>query len=420
MKNKKIAVIGGGISGITASYLLQKEYAVSLFEKNEYIGGHTNTVIVPDGDDAGTPVDTGFIVFNNRTYPNLLKFFKELGVKYGNTDMSFSYTSDEENVSYNTNGLPGIFAQRHKIFSKRQWRFFNGLVKYGKGMEEAFHSGKLKGLSLKEYFDSTDLPEEVVNWLVVPMAAAIWSSSFSDILDYPAETFARFYNNHGLLTLFNHPQWYYVEGGSRSYVEKFLMNFTGTVHKHKPVSTIKRKNKKITIICKDGYNEDFDAVVIATHADEALELLHKPTDAEKKLLGAWSYSTNRTILHTDTSFLPKMRRVWASWNYINRPDESNNPVAVTYWMNLLQNLDTKKTYCVTLNPDREVDPDKVIAEFEYKHPIFNFESLDSQDKLNTLNGEKNTYFCGAYFRYGFHEDGCLSGVNVAKLLGVDF
>lgn len=418
MKEKQIAVIGGGIAGITASYLLQKKYDVSLFEKNEYVGGHTNTVIIPDGEDAGTPVDTGFIVFNNKTYPNLLRFFDQLGVKHGLTDMSFSYTSEEEKLSFNTNGLNGIFAQRLRIFSKNHWRFFKGLLRYGKEMENAFLSGKLKGRTLADYFKETDLPREVIDWLVIPMASAIWSSSFEDIMQYPAETFAQFYNNHGLLTLFDQPQWYYVEGGSKTYVEKFLMNFTGTVHKHKEITAVKRKGKKCTVIAKDGYNEEFDYVVIATHADQALKLLHKPTDEEKELLGKWTYSKNRTILHTDTSFLPKMRRCWASWNY-SKPADNTNPVGVTYWMNFLQQLDTKKTYCVTLNPDREIEEPEKIAEFMYHHPVFTFESLNTQEKLPTLNGNKNTYFCGSYFRYGFHEDACMSAVLVAKHFGIE-
>ncbi len=420
MKKKRIAVIGGGVAGITASYLLQKKFSVSIFEKNEYIGGHTNTVIIPDGEDAGTPVDTGFIVFNNKTYPNLLKFFDQLSVKPGLTDMSFSYTSKRDNLCFNTNGLNGIFAQRHRFFSRRHWRFFKGLIRYGKLIEQDFLSGKLKDITLKEYFDSTDLPSEVIDWLIVPMAAAIWSSSFDDIMNYPAETFAQFYNNHGLLTLFDQPQWYYVEGGSKTYVEKFLMDFTGSVHKHKEVSSVKRKGKKCSIICKDGYNEDFDYVVIATHADQALKILHKPTDDEKELLGSWEYSKNRTFLHTDISFLPKMKRAWASWNYINEEEEKQkNPVGVTYWMNLLQQLDTKNTYCVTLNPSREIDPNKIIAEFVYDHPIFTFKSLATQEKLPTLNGNKNTYFCGSYFRYGFHEDACMSAVMAAKNFGIE-
>ncbi|MFW6365537.1 MAG: NAD(P)/FAD-dependent oxidoreductase [Spirochaetota bacterium] len=419
MKKKRIAVIGGGIAGITASFLLQQKHLVSLFEKNEYVGGHTNTVIVPDGDDAGTPIDTGFSVFSNSKDSNLMRLFNRLGIKYGSSDLSFSYTSKNDNIIYSTNGPGRIFSQRRKLFSKRFWNFSNGIVHCGKLLQSALQNGDLQNKTVPEAFYATGLSPDVFNWMIVPMASTVWSSSARSVHDLPAEAFVRFMDYFGLLTPLSRHRCHYIHGGSKSYIEKFLMNFKGTVHKHKEVSQVRRKNKKCTVICRDGYNEDFDYIVMATHADQALDLLHKPTDDEKELLGVWKYTSAETILHTDTSFLPPIRRAWSSWNVKHDSSGDDTSPTVTYWMNPLQQLDTRRSYCVTINPPPDIDEQRVLSRITYHHPIYTFKALDRQNRLQTLNGNRNTYFCGSYFGNGLHVDACDSAVRIAQSFGIE-
>jgi predicted NAD/FAD-binding protein len=418
--SKNIAVIGSGISGISAAYLLQKKHRVTLFEKNDYIGGHTNTVNIPDGPDKGTPVDTGFIVFNQRTYPNLLRFFSQLGIQKRETDMSFGYYSKATGLYYASRNLNSIFAQRINLLRPRYWRFVYEMVAFLKRLRKAYLENRLEDITLGQYMKKEGFHPEVIHHFVLPWAAAIWSGSDLKMEDFPIRTFAQFYENHGLLSVRNHPTWYFVEGGSQTYVRAFLERFTGNVVKKAQIRAIRRENNQVILMFQDEPDQVYDAVVLATHADQALRLLDDPSAAETRLLSPWKYSQNQTFLHTHAGVMPPDRNAWASWNYSREKDaDANSPVTVTYDMNRLQKLKTHHNYFVTLNPVRPIPSEYVIKEIEYEHPQYTFEAFATQPDLDQLNGKNHTYFCGSYFGYGFHEDGMRSGVTVAKKFGLE-
>lgn len=421
-KNKRdlnIAVIGAGISGICAAYLLQRRHQVTLFEKNDYFGGHTHTVLIPDGPDKGVPVDTGFIVLNERTYPNFIQFLSQLGVEKRRTDMSFSYYSQSTGLCYASTNLNSLFAQRANLFKPVFLRFVREMVQYLKILRKEYLNDQLADVTLSEYVRLKGLHREVVDWFIIPMAAAIWSGSDFQMGRFPIRTFAQFYENHGLLGITGHPPWYFVNGGSHSYVHAFLKSFNGSTFKNCPVDRISRSENHVTLHFRDTASQDFDAVVIATHADQALRLLEDPDPREKRLLGAWSYSRNKTYLHTDSSIMPPVRRAWASWNYTRHPSSDEvSPVTVTYDMTRLQKLETTRPHFVTLNPLHPIPTEHIIKEIEYTHPQYSFEAFESQKALPDLNGEHRTFFCGSYFGYGFHEDGVKSALQVGKKFGV--
>ena len=418
--NQRIAVIGAGISGIMSAYLLQRRHRVTLFEKNDYIGGHTNTAVIGEGPDAGLPVDTGFIVHNERTYPLFRAFLKHLGVTAALTDMSFSCQNDATGFHYSSLGFNGFFAQRANLFRPSYWAFLLGIQQFCSRTKKLFEEGKLGGLTLGEFARRERFRQDVIDQFIVPMASAIWSASEAKTMEFPMESFARFYSNHGLLSIWDHPPWYYIPGGSRTYVRAFLGTFPGEVRPKCPVAAVRRIDRGIALKLADGTEETFDAVVIAAHADEAYRMLADPSPGEARLLGVWHYSENRTFLHRDTSHLPTNRKAWASWNYRHEPSLPKTfPATVTYYMNHLQRLDARDHYCVTLNPWKPVAASKVIGEMVYHHPMYTFESMATQRELPSLNGKRNTYFCGAYFGYGFHEDGTRSAVEMARLFGIE-
>lgn len=412
---KNIAVVGSGVAGIVAAYLLSRKHQVTLFEKNDYIGGHTHTVEIPDGEDAGTPVDTGFIVHNDRTYPNFIKFIRQLGVERVKCPMSFSYFDRKTGFQYASNAP---FADRRLLFSLSFWRFLADILRFNRQTRKALETAALSSLSLGQYLKKNGFSDTFIRQYVMPMGAAIWSTPDRQMMDFPALTFARFFENHGLLTLTDQPQWYTIKGGSRSYVEAFLKAFPGKVFSNSPVRSVLRENGKIRLALPDG-EAVFDAVVIAAHADEAYAMLADPSPEETKLLGPWRYTNNRTILHRDASRLPPLRRAWACWNYVREGEDGGaSPMTMTYYMNRLQGLTTGSDYCVTLNPARPIPEHQTIAGFDYTHPQFNFAAIETQQGLPALNGARNTYFCGSYFRYGFHEDAAASGVNIGAKFGI--
>ncbi len=418
--DRNIAVIGAGISGIVAAYLLGRRHRVTLFEKNDYIGGHTNTVVIKEGPDAGLPVDTGFIVHNERTYPLFRTFLRQLGVTAAPTDMSFSCQDDVTGLCYSSLGFNGFFAQRANLFRPSYWAFLLGIQHFCSRTRRLYEQGKIGDVTLGEYTRREGFRQDVIDQFVIPMASAIWSASEAKTMEFPMESFARFYSNHGLLSLWDHPPWYYIPGGSRTYVTAFLKRFQGTVRSRCPVAAVRRLDRGVALKLAEGPEETFEAVVIAAHADEACRMLADPSPEEARWLGAWRYSENRIFLHRDTSHLPSNRRAWASWNY--RHDRSvpkTHPATVTYYMNHLQRLDAREHYCVTLNPWKPPAARAVIGEIVYHHPIYTFESMATQKELPFLNGKRNTYFCGAYFGYGFHEDGTRSAVDVARRFGIE-
>jgi len=416
----KIAVIGAGISGITAAYLIQKKHHVTLYEKNDYFGGHTNTVVIPDGPDQGTPVDTGFIVLNSRTYPNFIQLLSRLNVKTLPTDMSFGYYCKQNGLAYASQNLNALFAQRKNIVNIRHWRFVYDMARFIRETRSDYLAGRISDITLGQYAEEKNFGDDVMQQFVIPMAAAIWSGSDFQMMKFPMKTFAQFYENHGLLSVSNHPPWYFVKGGSHTYVTVFLKTFAGKAINNLPVKSVRRSEEGVTIRHADDTQKNYDQVIIATHADEAYQLLEDPSPDERRLLQPWTYSLNQTYLHTDSSLMPPNKRAWASWNYSREIDDTEKlPVTVTYHMNRLQKLNTSRDYFVTLNPRNPIPGKHIIRQIAYTHPQYSFDAFATQKSLGQLNGQRSTYFCGSYFGYGFHEDGVTSGIEVAKHFGLE-
>lgn len=414
MHRKQIAVVGTGISGMSAAWLLSRQHDVTVYERDGRLGGHSNTVTVatPDGP---IPVDTGFIVYNEETYPNLTALFAHLRVPTQPSEMSFAVSLADGELEYSGSSLNGLFAQRSNVFRPRFWAMLNDLWRFYREAPRDLPS--LDELSsLEQYLDARAYGDVFRNDHLLPMAAAVWSASPSLMLKYPAASFIRFHDNHGLLRIRNRPQWQTVTGGSRVYVAALTQQLMRSVRLAHGVTGVRRLHDRVEVRDCDGHTEGYDDVVIATHADQALALLQDPTADEQTLLGALRYSMNRVVLHSDLTLMPRRKGVWASWNYIGRAceDIQHNPT-VTYWMNMLQRLPTSQNLFVTLNPRHE--PKTAICEERYEHPIFDAAALRAQRKLWSLQGRARTWFCGSYFGFGFHEDGLQAGLAVAEAAG---
>lgn len=416
----KIAVIGSGAAGMTAAWLLRQRHDVTVLERDTRIGGHTSTVMIPDGPDAGTPVDTGFIVFNEKNYPTLLKLFARLNIESRWSDMSFGYHSLRDGMNYCASDLNGLFSQRTNLMKPSYWKMWSEVFRFWRVAREALAAGTLGAKTMGEFLTEQKISQPAIDRCILPMGAAIWSATMAGMLEFPAASQLRFWENHGLLSLNDRPRWKTVVGGSHSYMKTMLRDMEGRVETGVQIAAVRRDEYGALLVMRDGSVRRFDRVVIATHADQALRLLDDASADEKRLLGTWSYSRNKTILHTDTSFMPPNRRAWASWNYLEeKTDASTRAVPVTYWMNRLQGLNTKRDYLVTLNPARPVRAECVVREFDYEHPQYTEEAVRTQGELPKLNGVRNTYFCGSYFGYGFHEDAVKSGTAVAKTFGIE-
>jgi predicted NAD/FAD-binding protein len=414
-----IAVVGAGVAGITAAYLLQRRHRVCLLERNDWIGGHTRTVTVPDGPDAGLPVDVGFIVLNDRTYPLLNRLLDQLGVATADSDMSFGYHCRETGLQYATRDFRAVFAQRSNLLRPPFLAMLAEILRFNRTLRRALHRGELADTTLGGFLDRHRFGGFFRRAYIVPMAAAIWSAPDRDVARFPAETFGRFFRNHGLLRVRNQPRWRYIPGGSHTYVKAFLEGFRGEVRSGAPVVSVRRTPEGVRVRMADGADRAFDRVVIACHADEALALLEDPSPQEREYLGAWRYARNRVVLHTDASRLPPIRRAWASWNVVREPGAGDDaPVTLTYHMNRLQGLRARHPYCVTLNPSKPVADRHTVFETPFDHPCYTFASIGSQRRLPELNGRRGTFFCGSYFGYGFHEDAVRSGVRVAEAFGI--
>jgi len=413
---QRVAVIGGGVAGIVAAHLLQKPYDVTLLEQGDYLGGHTHTIPIPDGPDAGTPIDTGFIVFNEATYPHFIRFLDELGVPSRQTEMSFGFQCLQTGLLYAGNNLNGLFAQRSNLFKPHFYQFLLEIGRFSRLAMADLDAGSDLGTLEQWVVRHRFMPFMVENYLK-PMAAAIWSAPTGQVAAFPARSFLLFFRNHGLLTFRNRPSWRTVSGGSWSYVKAFTDAFTGTIRLQAPVQRLHRTVDGIRIEFADQPPQHFDQVVIATHADQALRLLADPTTEEQRLLGPWQYEANQTVLHTDLSVLPSSPRAWSCWNFRREAGKAaDQPVYVTYSMNLLQGLTTQKHYLVTLNRPSGYDESQVIARMVYHHPIYTVDSMATQALLPTLNGINRTYFCGSYFGYGFHEDAVRSSYQAVAQL----
>lgn len=418
----KIAVVGCGVAGLTAGWLLSRQHDIHFFEKNEYIGGHTRTLKISEGPDKGLPVDTGFIVMNHRNYPLFSKLLEQLGVNVAESSMTFSFHDRRNGYGYSGNNLQALFPQLSYLFSRPHWSLIRDLKRFAKLGFQDLNSGFLEGKTLGEYFSERPFGEPFLNTYLYPMGAAIWSSPLARMADFPAQPYLHFLENHGLLRLTNRPQWQYVAGGSRTYVEAMLKSFKRKPQINCSPKCITRQEKtgKVELEFPDGRVDVFDHVVIGTHADEALALLADPSPKEKETLGKWKYQPNRVILHTDTRFLPPNPKQWSSWNFLREnEDPHETPVAVSYYMNRLQRLQTQENYIVTLNPVSEIASEKVINETTLTHPLYSFESMATQAQLMKMNGQRNTSYCGSYFGYGFHEDAVRSAVEVSKNFGIE-
>lgn len=416
----RIAVIGGGVAGIVAAHLLQHKYPVTLFEKNGYLGGHTHTIEIPDGPDAGLPVDTGFIVLNDRTYPLFEAFLARLGVETRVSEMSFSLDCRQQGLIYGGSGLNGLFAQRGNMVRPRFIRFLLEIGRFCRQARHDLQDGSVGQITLADYLTRHRYSDYLRKNYLAPMAAAIWSTPPAEVTGFPARPFLEFFFNHGLLTLRNRPIWKTIVGGSHAYVKRFAETFRGRIRLNAKVEQIERRNGAVRVRLAEGESEDYDRVVLATHADQALSLLSDPDAKENSLLGPWHYQKNRVVLHTDETFLPALRPAWCAWNFRReRSEDVDRPASVTYYMNRLQGLESERHYCVTLNHDGTFDPKSMITEMDYLHPLYDFDSMATQERLPELNGRRNTWYCGSYFGYGFHEDAVRSAVEVGRSLGAD-
>ena len=409
----KIAVVGSGISGLSAAYYLSKNHHVDLFEKGDHFGGHAYTVDVITKDKK-TSVDVGFIVFNHQTYPNLMDFFKELDVEIEKSDMSFSVSVEKTNFEYCGKGLSGIFANKSNLLNIEFIKMFFDIIRFYKSCDKI--SELEKKITLNEFLEKNKWSKSFINYHVIPMVSAIWSMPPYEAGKMPMNFFLKFFQNHGLFKLSKRPQWYTVAKRSRIYVNKVLTKISGEYYKNYKINSIKRISSGVQIYY-GGNNEffDYDKVVLATHADEALALINNPTEQEKRLLSNFSYRENYAILHSDESVMPRNKKVWSSWNSSVDPKNLNKS-SLTYWLNRLQNLTNEQNIFLTLNPYKTIPEEKVFKKIRFTHPYYDQKALDNQNNLKFIQNKENLLFCGSYFGYGFHEDGIKSSIEMIKNL----
>lgn len=411
---RRVAIVGGGIAGLGLAYYLRGNCELTLFEREGRLGGHANTVEVIE-NGRSLPVDTGFMVFNHATYPNLLRLFNELEVETKKTDMSFSVQHCEQNLEYAGASFDRLFSDRKNLVNLPFWKLLVEINRFNTEANEAVNESRWHELSLNDYASVRGYSDNFVRCYLIPMSAAIWSTPPEKMLQFPAVTLLRFFKNHGLLGVSSQHQWWTVEGGSKQYVEKLVDALDGAVRVRSNVVEVRRQSCGVQVITRDGCPAHFDQVVFACHANEVLEILCEPRELERTLLGAFSYQANNTILHTDPSIMPREKRCWASWNYrLDRRGASTH-----YWMNNLQNVSKEQNYFVTLNGDHLVDERRVLRRMVYHHPVFNLEAIRAQQKLHLLNEnsyQDQVFFCGSYFGYGFHEDALLSSKRLAEVL----
>ena len=412
----KIAIIGTGISGLTAAYLLNREHEITIFEKNDYIGGHTHTHLIKSNNNT-IAVDSGFIVYNEKTYPNFIKLLDQLKIERQKTNMGFSVKSLKKNIEYAGNSINSIFAKRGNIFSFSFLMMLFEIIKFNRNAKrdlKYIQTDETLGSYLEKYKFSNFFIENYI----IPMGAAIWSTKANSMFKMPALFFIRFFYNHDLLQLINRSNWWVIKGGSYKYVNKIIKNFKNKIRLNTSVNSIKRLNGKIIInYGSKNINEIYDAIVIATHSDQALDMLIDPSKEEVEILSALMYQKNKALLHTDHTVLPNKRLAWASWNY-NLDSAGNDPVTLTYNMNILQSLNESETYCVSLNNSDFVEKNKIIKKLSYDHPLFSVEGIIAQNRKHEISGINNTFYCGAYWHNGFHEDGVVSALEVCKHFGL--
>ena len=409
----KIAVIGSGISGLSASYFLSKKHHVDLFEKEDRFGGHSYTIDVIVNKKR-IPVDIGFIVFNHLTYPNLINFFNEIDIEIEKSDMSFSVSVEGTNFEYCGKGLKGIFANKSNFLNIKFIRMFLEILKFYKLCDKISNIDQV--ITLNEFLKKNKWSKSFINYHIIPMVSAIWSMPPYEAGKMPMNFFLKFFQNHGLFKLRNRPQWYTVAHRSKTYVNKVLSQISGEYFKNYKINSIQRVSSGVQVYY-GGANEffDYDKVILATHADQALSLIKNPTDQEIKTLSNFDYKKNLAVLHCDESVMPKNKKVWSSWNTYVDPKNLNKS-SLTYWLNLLQNINCEKNIFLTLNPLKEIPNERIYKKIEFTHPYYDQKALDNQKNLKNIQNKENLLFCGSYFGYGFHEDGIKSSIEMLKNL----
>ena len=412
----KIAVIGSGISGLSSAYFLSKKHKVDLFEKEDHFGGHAHTIDIDYDKDGkkNLPIDIGFIVFNYKTYPNLINFFSENNIEIEKSNMSFSVSVKGKNIEYCGKGLNGIFINRKNIFNLKFLKMFFEIIKFYNQCDKLNELND--ELTLNSFLKNKRLSQYFINYHILPMVSAIWSMPPYEAGQMPLKFFIKFFQNHGLFKFKERPQWYTVKNRSRTYVNKILEKISGEYFKNYNINKVERKINGVRVFYGDD-NEffDYDKVVFATHADQTISIIKNPTDEEKNLLTKFNYKKNIALIHTDEKVMPLNKKAWSSWNSsINSSNLKES--SITYWLNLLQNLNIRKNIFLTLNPFFQVDKDKIIKKIEFTHPYYNQEALSFQKNLSNIQNKKNILFCGSYFGYGFHEDGIKSSIDMLKFL----
>lgn len=415
----KIAIIGSGISGLTAAYLLQRHHDISVFEAAADIGGHTATVDVSVAGQ-GYAIDTGFIVYNDWTYPNFIRLMNKLGVQSKATEMSFSVKSDSSGLEYGGNNLNTLFAQRNNLLKLSYLKMLWDIMRFNRQAIEDLESNAIDAsTTLGEYLQKKGFGKAFARDYLVPMGSAIWSASAEHMSKFPLLFFVRFFKNHGLLSVNHRPQWRVIEGGSRQYLAPLTAGFKDRIRLNSTISSVHRTAEYAELVFADGERQRFDQVVLACHSDQALALLAEPTAAEQQLLSAIPYQQNEVVLHTDESLLPVKKLAWSSWNYWLQAEQKQQAV-LTYNMNILQGIEAPVTFCVTLNATEAIDPATILGRYHYSHPVFSLDSVAAVKQWRSINGVNRSWFCGAYWGNGFHEDGVSSGLRVARSLGVDW
>jgi predicted NAD/FAD-binding protein len=406
----RIAIVGSGISGMYAAHKLHPNHDITVFEADSRPGGHTNTVDV-EADGKTFSIDTGFIVFNERNYPNFIAMLDELGVASQPSEMSFSFKCELTGLEYNGRSLAALFAQKRNLLRPSFYKMIADIMRFNRNAELLLNMPE--SVSMGEYLDSSNFSGPMVEDYLLPMAGAIWSSEPGTMREFPARQFGRFFMNHGLMQVKDRPQWRTVSNGSREYLKALCAPFIERIRLNSPVESIERFADHVLIKTAQGDPERFDQVVIAAHSDQALRMLRDPDELETDILGAIPYQHNDTVLHTDASLMPRRTKAWAAWNY-HRPVEPESHVSVTYNLTTLQQVPTNTQFLVTLNGSKIIDPDKIIQRISYEHPVFNLQSMAAQQRWSEINGIRRTWYCGAYWGYGFHEDGVKSAIRVLE------
>ena len=412
---EKVAIIGTGVAGMGCGHFLHQKYDLTFFEELDYIGGHTNTVTV---EENGHPVyiDTGFMVFNYATYPNLCALFEEIKAPVKKTDMSFSVQYLPAKLEYSGSSMNHLFAQRRNIFNPSFLKMLMQINRFNKESVDILDKPQYADYSIGRYIEEFGYSKDMVWKYLIPMSSAVWSTPMKDILDFPAVSLIRFFKNHGFLGLDTQHQWFTLHNGSQAYRELLIAPFRDRIRLNKKVGIVERlEDGKVKVVTTDGVTLKFDKVIMACHADQSYRILRKKTADEERLLSKFKYQPNKAVLHTDSNLMPKKKLAWSSWNY--RVEEKNGELvpSTIYWMNQLQQVSDQQDYFVSINPSEQLDPEKIIKEINYEHPLFDVPAMQAQQELHLLNQTGPVYFCGSYFKYGFHEDAYASAVELCKL-----